>query len=324
MSGIWARKARHRVATTEGTGLSRPEMRLGSGSIAVRAMVPNIMGLAFAAFVAMGPGIAASNDPTSAPSLAGGRLTLDVIQPPQSFSDGFLDLNATLGGSSAEFAAMPSGIVVPTLTNSLEVGDGFDEITYLTPRRQGLQFGWSEEVETSASKLSSRRSAAFKEGHKKPPKSIGANFSEQDKGFEFAFGGDYGRTPRPVPSEVRLVRDRKLLRMGSHIGAGGFRLGGTFGSNVDPRDLGETLSWNIVSRYDRGPLSIGMVYSYTIDTESEDEEQEDILGTFQTGVGYAFSPNLRASLNAVYWDKVDQDGKELSHVAGIFGLSFRF
>jgi len=121
-----------------------------------------------------------------------------------------------------------------------------------------------------------------------------------------------------------MVKDRKLLRVGSHLGAAGFRLGGTFGSNVDPRELGETLSWNVVTRYDSGPFSAGMVYSYTIETDSEDEEQEDILGTFRAGVGYAFSPDLRASLNAVYWDHVDEDGEEFGNFAGMFSLSYRF
>ncbi|MDJ0610120.1 MAG: hypothetical protein QNJ67_14180 [Kiloniellales bacterium] len=136
--------------------------------------------------------------------------------------------------------------------------------------------------------------------------------------------GDYGRDRRPVRDGLSVVDSPKLLRYGVVFESGGWQFGSTFGNKANPIKPAEKLAWNAQARYDAGPVSMGLVYSYMIDRDASDGEQADALGTLQAGVSYAITPKVSASVNAAYWDSKDANGETLSDLGGLLGLSWRF
>ena len=127
-------------------------------------------------------------------------------------------------------------------------------------------------------------------------------------GLDLDLKGDYGRTPYAMRGGVRIVDDSKLLRWSAMVRSGGWRLGGSFGNKAHPVRPGERLSWIALARYDRGPVSLGLVYSYTLDTQADDGEREDVFGSVQGGISYAITDRVTASLNAAYWDTMTAEG----------------
>ena len=74
----------------------------------------------------------------------------------------------------------------------------------------------------------------------------------------------------------------------------------------------------------RGPVSIGLVYSYTLDTQSSDGSREDAFGTVQGGISYDITDRITTSLNAAYWDTMTDGGRTETDVGGLVGVSWRF
>jgi hypothetical protein len=127
-----------------------------------------------------------------------------------------------------------------------------------------------------------------------------------------------------VPGAIRLVDDHKLLRLGAHARFQEFTLGGAFGSDIDPGDLGNTLSWDAFGRYDFGSLSVGFVYNYTVETDESSGDGNNIPGTLQGGVSYFFTPRMAVTTNLAYGNSVDQDGSDEAGIAGVLGFSLDF
>ena len=144
------------------------------------------------------------------------------------------------------------------------------------------------------------------------------------EGLNLSLIGDFGREPEPMRDGMSVVSGPKLLRYGVVFQTGGWQLGSTFGNKANPIRPAEKLAWNAQARYDNGPVSMGLVYSYMIDRDASGGEQADALGTLQAGVSYAITPKVSASVNAAYWDSKDANGETLSDLGGLLGLSWRF
>ena len=123
---------------------------------------------------------------------------------------------------------------------------------------------------------------------------------------------------------VGLAEDEALLRLGAHARFRDVIIGGMFGGDIDGGDGGETLSWDAFGRYDFGALSIGMEYKYTIGLDDSGAQQQDIPGTFQAGVRYAFTPSMAITSNFVYGGLASEDGIDEAGVAGVLGFSLNF
>ena len=257
-----------------------------------------------------------------APPAAAEEPRLLITQTGQTFLVGLqpIEQDEETEGKSAsddpgyQSALSPSGAQLPEISSYLDSERDATEVTYLTPRTNGLQFGMTHE-----------HGEAEDGSKKKKPKSVSANFSENLGAFEFSLGGDYGSTPEPMHRGVELVEDEKLMRVGAHVGLAGFRFGGTFGGDLKPGDFGQTLSWNNFARFDQGPVSIGLVHSYTLQGDKDDDAQAaQNFGTLQGGFSYSITPNLTTSLNAAYGSYLDEDSDSDSSLAGVFGVHWRF
>lgn len=221
------------------------------------------------------------------------------------------------GGASSAPAASPTGVFLPGATSYLGLdGDG-GQVTYVTPRYQGLQVRWTGDTEASDE---SGTAAAFTR-----PRAVGASFAQGAEEFEFSLGGDYGKAPKSVAGALRLTDEDELLRLGAHARISKFTLGGAFGSEVDPGDLGETLSWDAFGRYDLGALSLGLVYNYTLEPDGGKASSGGSLvpGTLQGGARYAFTPRVAVTTNLAYGSQVDE-GSDDAGIAGVLGLSLDF
>lgn len=215
--------------------------------------------------------------------------------------------------------ATPSGVIVPDASPYFDLGSVDSEQTYLTPRVNGVQLSWTEDRTEEAKRAGYGHEYGSKSESR--PKTVGANFKQKVNNFDLSLGGDYGRTPKTVPGAIRLVNDAKLLRLGLNGGIGGLTFGGLFGSEADPRDdLGQTMSWDVFSRYDIGPMAIGFVYNYTVVSESPTPR----VGTLQAGMSYFFTPRTAITANLVYGNYVDEGGAEDAGGAGVLGFSFAF
>lgn len=219
-----------------------------------------------------------------------------------------------LGASSS-----PSGAVLPDVSGHFDVDGMRREVTYFTPRVDGVQVNVTRDRPSSAG---GGEAAARERG--KAPNAVGANLSKNMGSVELSLGGDYGRTPKTVPGAVRLVEDHKLLRVGAHARRSALTIGGSLGGDVDPNDPGDTVSWDAFARYDTGSLSMGLVYSYLLKTDDETRDEEGFGGTIQGGVSYAFSPRIAASTNFAFGNYVSEDGGAASDLAGVVGLSVNF
>jgi hypothetical protein len=220
--------------------------------------------------------------------------------------------------------ATPSGIIVPDASSYFDLGSAESEQTYLTPRVNGVQLSWTEDRTERANRAGYAHDDGAKSSRSRP-KSVGANFKQKVDRFDLSFGGDYGRTPKTVPSAIRLVNDAKLLRLGLNGGFGAFTFGGWFGSEADPRDdLGQTMSWDLFSRYDIGPVAMGLVYNYTAVSESPTPSGIGVAGTLQAGMSYFLTPRMAVTANLAYGNYVAEGGAEDSGGAGVLGFSFAF
>lgn len=239
-------------------------------------------------------------------------LHLGPVQP-QSFGS----------GAGLDSLSSPTGVPLPDAYAYFDLGDSQAESTYFTPRIQGLQVTWTSD-QGQESLETSRGNAVGSRTYLARPKSIGANFARSGKGFEFSLGGDYGRTPKSVPNAMRLVDDKKLLRVGAHARIREFTLGGAIGSDADPSDLGETLSWDAFGRYDFGALAVGFVYNYTLESDSSAVEGGGMVGTLQIGANYFFTPRMALNMNLAYGNYIDEDAHDDSGIAGVLGFSLDF
>jgi hypothetical protein len=218
----------------------------------------------------------------------------------------------------------PSGVNVPDASPYFDLDSADSEQTYLTPRVNGVQLSWTEDRTEGANHTGYAHGYGSKSSGSRP-KSVGANFKQKVNKFDLSFGGDYGRTPKTVPGAIRLVNDAKLLRLGLHGGVGRFTFGGLFGSEADPRDdLGQTMSWDLFSRYDIGPVAMGLVYNYTVVSESPTPSGIGVAGTLQAGMSYFLTPRMAVTANLAYGNYVAEGGAEDSGGAGVLGFSFAF
>ncbi len=246
-------------------------------------------------------------------------LNLDHLQP-RTAAEGTPVLETWAGFGAV---SSPTGVFLPDASAYFDLDGGNRQVTYLTPRFQGLQVSWTgdrgtESADSRGNDASSSRTYVTR------PTSVGASFARQADDFEISLGGDYGRTPKSVPGAIRLVDDHKLLRLGAHARFREFTLGGAFGGDIDPGDLGNTLSWDAFGRYDFGALAVGFVYNYTVETDESSGDGNGIPGTLQGGFSYFFTPRMTVTTNLAYGNYLDQDGSEDAGIAGVLGFSLDF
>jgi len=254
---------------------------------------------------------------SAAPSDSAYILNLEYFQPS---GDGAGGGEAWPGFSAV---SSPTGVYLPDATSYFNQPGSSDQVTYLTPRVQGIQVSLTSDRGAAADGRDGGRSGRSRTYAR--PTSVGANFAKGADDFELSFGGDYGKTPKTVPGAVSLVDDEKLLRLGTHARISQFTLGGAFGSDIDPGDLGQTLSWDAFGRYDFGALSVGLVYNYMIETDRSSSNGEGVIpGTLQGGVSYFFTPRLAVTTNLAYGSYIDQGGSDEAGIAGVLGLSLDF
>lgn len=142
--------------------------------------------------------------------------------------------------------------------------------------------------------------------------------------LQVSVASDYGRFKLPVHPEFNLAEEQKLLRFGGGLRVGGFSLRGTMGADVKPFKVGDALAWDLAATFTEGPWSTGVAYTHSILTKGPTDREVDTLGTLQGGVRYAFTPELSATANAMFWNFSDQDGREATDVAGVIGISLSF
>lgn len=218
----------------------------------------------------------------------------------------------------------PSGVLLPDVSTYFDLDGDHGEVTYFTPTAQGLQLSLSGDRGTTPPTGLASGDGMSTQKSRTQLKSVGASFAHEFRDVEISLGGDYGRTPKSVPGAVRLVEDHKLLRLGAHARIQEFAIGGSFGSDIDPRDLAETLSWDAFTRYDIGSLSLGFVYNYTIEMDDPKQERGGIPGTFQAGLSYSFTPRMAVTTNLAYGSYVNEDGSDDSGMAGVLSFSLDF
>ncbi len=298
-----------------GIGRAVSRLALKVGSRCFRAF------LAFGSAMALSAGAAVAEDPVDAADQSGTAyiLNLDHLQS-QTAADGSPVLGTWAGFSAV---SSPTGVFLPDASAYFDLDGGNDRVTYLTPRFQGVQVSWTGDRSTESADPRGK-DASSSRTYLTRPTSIGASFAQQADDFEFSLGGDYGRTPKSVPGAVRLVDDNKLLRLGAHARFHEFTLGGAFGSDIDPGNLGDTLSWDAFGRYDFGSLAVGFVYNYAIETDESSNDGNSIPGTLQGGISYFFTPHMTVTTNLAYGNSVDQDGSDEAGIAGVLGFSLDF
>ena len=213
----------------------------------------------------------------------------------------------------------PTGVFLPDASAYFNADGGDGEYTYLTPRIEGVQVSW-----TADRSAGNGGHGGGSENYEARPTSIGASFAQGGDDLAFSLGGDYGRASNAVPGTVRLVDDQELLRVGAHARFHEFTLGGAFGSDVEPGNMGQTLSWDAFGRYDFGALAVGFVYNYTIESDGSSGDGGGMPGTLQGGVSYFFTPRMAITTNLAYGSYVDQGGGDDSALAGVLGFSLDF
>ncbi len=225
--------------------------------------------------------------------------------------------------SGTNGVSSPTGVGLPNAYGYFDQAGSQADSTIFTPRIQGLQVSMTAEEDPQS--IETRRgNAVGRGGNLARPKSIGANYAARTKGFEFSLGGDYGRTPKSVPNAVRLVNDKKLLRVGAHARIREFTLGGAIGSEADPSELGDTLSWDTFARYDFGDLAVGFVYNYTLESGDSAGQGDGMVGTLQVGANYFFTPRMALNMNLAYGNYVNEDERGDAGIAGVLGFSLDF
>ncbi len=240
-------------------------------------------------------------------------INLDQLQPQNGTDE---TTPAAWPGFSA--GSSPTGVYLPDASAFFVDEGGEGEFTYVTPRIQGVQVSWTADRNAVAAPGGGSQSY---ESH---PTSVGASFAQGGDDLEISMGGDYGRASNSVPGVVRLVDDQELLRLGAHARIREFTLGGAIGGDIEPGNIGQTLSWDAFGRYDFGALAIGFVYNYTLESGGSSGDGGGMPGTLQGGVSYYFTPRMAISTNLAYGSYVDQDGSDDSAIAGVLGFSLDF
>lgn len=294
-------------------GLGAPRRALESGAGRRVAL------LLLVSLGVLSPAVAVAAEPEGASGQSGEVyiLNLEQLQP---LNTADIAVPENWPGFSA--VSSPTGVFLPDASAYFNLDAGQGEFTYLTPRVQGVQVSWTGD--RSADARSNYSDAAGTHAYVTRPTSVGASFARGADDFEVSLGGDYGRSSKSVPGAVRLVNDQKLLRVGAHARIREFTLGGAFGSDVDPGKLGETLSWDAFGRYDFGALAVGLVYNYTVESDSSSGQGSGVPGTLQGGVSYFFTPRMAVTTNLAYGSYVDQSGSDDSGIAAVLGFSLDF
>lgn len=297
----------------ERIGRAASKLTPGAGSLSLPVLLLSAVALTAAP--------AAADEPKASHASSGTAyiLNLDHLQPGTS-ADGAPGFETWSGFSAV---SSPTGVLVPDASAYFDLEGGRDRVTYLTPRFQGLQVTWTGDRNTDSADPGSSKASGSR-NYLPRPTSVGASFAQQAEDFELSLGGDYGRTPKAVPGAIRLVDDEKLLRLGAHARIHEFTLGGAFGSDIDPGDVGETLSWDAFGRYDFGSLAVGFVYNLTADGEDLSAAGNGIPGTLQGGVSYFFTPRMVFTTNLAYGNTLDEDGADDGGIAGVLGFSLDF
>jgi len=282
---------------------------------------PRCLPALLASSVALSAGAAVAQEPAAAADQSDTGYILNLDHPQGQTADGGGSGFDSWSGFSA--VSSPSGVLLPDASAYFDLDGDSDQVTYLTPRFQGLQVSWTgdrstDSINPKGDEASSSRTYITR------PTSVGASFAKQADDFEVSLGGDYGSTPKSVPGAIRLVDDEELLRLGAHARIHEFTLGGAFGSDIQPGDLGDTMLWNAFGRYDFGSLAIGFVYNYTAVTEDSSGDGGGIPGTLQGGVSYFFTPRMVVTTNLAYGNSLDQDGGDEAGIAGVLGFSLDF
>ena len=246
-------------------------------------------------------------------------LNLDQLQP-HSAAERASTRDAWTGFGAV---SSPTGVFLPDATAFFEPDGSNERVTFLTPRYQGLQVSWTGDLAEESDDSDSDDGTTART-YVTRPTSVGASFSQGADDFEISLGGDYGRTPQSVPGAIQLLDDEKLLRLGAHARFREFTLGGAFGSDIDPGDLGDTVSWDAFGRYDFGSLAVGFVYNYTIESDQSSSGGGAIPGTLQGGVTYFFTPRMAITTNLAYGSSLDEDGGDDPGLAGVLGFSLDF
>ena len=274
-----------------------------------------------ASIVALSAGAAVAEEPSAAGDQSGTGYILNLDHPQGQTAAGGASGFDPWSGFSA--VSSPTGVLLPDASAYFDLDGGSGQVTYLTPRFQGLQLSWTgdrsaDSINPSSDAASSSRTYITR------PTSVGASFAKQADDFEVSLGGDYGRTPKSVPGAIRLVDDEELLRLGAHARIHEFTLGGAFGGEIQPGDLGDTMSWDAFGRYDFGSLAVGFVYNYTVEAENSSGDGDGIPGTLQGGVSYFFTPRMVVTTNLAYGSSLDQGGGDEAGIAGVLGFSLDF
>lgn len=153
---------------------------------------------------------------------------------------------------------------------------------------------------------------------------LGLGLSQQVVGAQLSLAADYGEAKLPVHPDFELVDSDDLLRLGTELAIGGFRLTGSVGYEVKPFKIGDTLSWDLAAIFGEGPWTVGLTFAETTFTESPIDVEAEVLNTFQAGIRYNFAPRMSGSVSAIYWGFSDDQDRGYSDLAGVVGLSWKF
>jgi hypothetical protein len=271
--------------------------------------------------VVLTPAVAAAAEPEDTTGQPGEVyiLNLDQLQP---LNSGDLPSQESWPGFSA--VTTPTGVFLPDASAYFSLDGAEGQFSYVTPRIQGIQVSWTGDRNAADDDGSGNSGRAGPRAYVTRPTSVGASFARGTDDFEISLGGDYGRTSTSVPGAVRLVNDQKLLRVGAHARIREFTLGGAFGGDVEPGNLGQTLSWDAFGRYDFGALAIGLVYNYTVGSDGSSGDGSGMPGTLQGGVSYFFTPRMAVTTNLAYGSYLDQGGSDDTGIAAVLGFSLDF
>lgn len=174
------------------------------------------------------------------------------------------------------------------------------------------------------------RPSAERAGHDRPnrralkAKGKGLTYRDRVEDIEYVLQGTYGRGQQPLPTAVRLLKDPKLLRLRSVVGAGDFQFVGSLGSDLHPKRIGRHLDWQAVSRYDLGSWSVGLGYSHVMTLDQKAKFKGNAEQALHGAVGWSVSERVSASATAVAWEPWKGGGGKPSAMAAYLDLSFSF
>ena len=243
---------------------------------------------------------------------------------PDSISLGILFDAPTEWSETYGTAVSPTGIVLPGMFPNIAGIPGSSQVTYFSSELNGIQIGVTEETVWTRRRASMSSKSDGVRLQRKGKKSFGLGFTESIGGMRISLSGDYGKSAKPVKNSYDVGGDRRLGRLGVDIRYDDLRIGTTFGTEIEPQDVGEAFAWDLAASYSLGRWSLGLAYNYTWVADTNGEEREDILGTFRGGISFAITPEIQANLHAVYWDFQEENGDRTDDLAGMFGLSWRF